>query len=132
MKKKMNNKYIIAIIVFILIVTLGTVFYIQRGEKITSKMLGGINLPFSAKYLEEKDTHGGFHGDGEYYAKIQLSQRDAEKFIKEGIDNGTWSNLPLDKDLPIHDNIFDYEQSILSNIDGTFKSPQILNGYLLL
>lgn len=36
--------------------------------------------------------------------------------------------MPIAKDLPIHDNIFDYEQSIISNIDGSFKSPQILNG----
>ena len=52
------------------------------------------HIPMFAK-MEEKDTHGGFHGDGETLVKIYFSDKQAEKFISK-IDNNThWNKLPI-------------------------------------
>lgn len=65
-------------------------------------------MPTSAVYLEEKDTHGGFVGDGEYFAKIQLSPKYGEVFLGKAIEKGTWSNLPIIKSYDYEFNNEDY------------------------
>ena len=47
--------------------------------------------------LEEKDTHGGFHGDGSYYLILDCSQN-VEK--SRGITEN-WTPLPLSENLHI-------------------------------
>ena len=39
-------------------------------------------IPMFTK-IEEKDTHGGFHGDGEALVKVYFSDKQAEKFIEK-------------------------------------------------
>lgn len=47
--------------------------------------------------IEEKDTHGGFHGDGSYYLILDCSEKreQATKLIK------TWTPLPLSENLQL-------------------------------
>ena len=47
--------------------------------------------------LEEKDTHGGFHGDGSYYIVLYCSQN-ADK-ARSIVEN--WTTLPLSETLHI-------------------------------
>ena len=47
--------------------------------------------------LEEKDTHGGFHGDGSYYIVLDCSQN-ADK-ARSIVEN--WTTLPLSETLHI-------------------------------
>ncbi|MBE6639568.1 MAG: hypothetical protein E7616_09015 [Ruminococcaceae bacterium] len=47
--------------------------------------------------LEEKDTHGGFHGDGSYYLILDCSQN-ADK-ARSIVEN--WTTLPLSENLHI-------------------------------
>jgi len=39
----------------------------------------GIKIPANVK-IEYEDTHGGFHGDGETFAKIQFTHIRLKKF----------------------------------------------------
>ena len=47
--------------------------------------------------LEEKDTHGGFHGEGSYYIVLDCSQN-ADK-ARSIVEN--WTTLPLSENLHI-------------------------------
>ena len=47
--------------------------------------------------LEEKDTHGGFHGDGSYYLILDCSQN-ADK-ARSIVEN--WTTLPLSENLHV-------------------------------
>ena len=53
-------------------------------------------IPMFAK-MEEKDTHGGFHGDGEALVKIYFSDKQSDKFMKKIENNIHWNKLPIDK-----------------------------------
>lgn len=76
-------------------------------------------IPMFAK-MEEKDTHGGFHGDGEALVKVYFSDKQAEKFIRKIHNNIHWNKLPMNEIL----------QTCISNnsIDEIFV-PIIENGY---
>lgn len=45
-----------------------------------------------------KDTHGGFHGDGSYYAKFNYTDVEAQSFITQLIDKN-WNAMPLTENL---------------------------------
>ena len=78
-----------------------------------------IQIPLFAK-MEEKDTHGGFHGDGEAFVKVYFSNEQAEKFINRINENSHWSKLPMPERL----------QKRVSNArDKEMKIPNIANGY---
>ena len=53
-------------------------------------------IPMFAK-MEEKDTHGGFHGDGKALVKIYFSDNQSDKFMKKIENNIHWNKLPIDK-----------------------------------
>lgn len=78
-----------------------------------------IQIPIFAK-IEEKDTHGGFHGDGETFVKIYLSDKQTQKFISKINKNLHWQELPMPKLL----------QNCASNsIDEGIEIPFVNNGY---
>lgn len=76
-------------------------------------------IPMFAK-IEEKDTHGGFHGDGEALVKVYFSDKQAEKFIRKIDKNIHWNKLPM-KDI--------LQTCINSNIADEISVPIIENGY---
>lgn len=53
-----------------------------------------IQIPLFAK-MEEKDTHGGFHGDGESFVKVYISNKQAEKFVNKINEYNHWKKLPM-------------------------------------
>ena len=76
-------------------------------------------IPMFAK-IEEKDTHGGFHGDGEALIKVYFSYKQAEKFIRKIDKNIHWNKLPM-KDI--------LQTCLNNNITDGISVPIIENGY---
>ena len=77
------------------------------------------SIPIFAK-MEEKDTHGGFHGDGQSLVKVYFSDKQTEKFIKKIKKNTHWNELPMDEML---------QTCISNNIKDEIYVPIIENGY---
>lgn len=76
--------------------------------------------------VEEKDTHGGFHGDGSYYLILDCSDN-AETALKMV---ESWNNLPLSENLDLI--MFGGEKDGISYTYDLFKEahmPKIENGY---
>ena len=78
-----------------------------------------IQIPIFAK-MEEKDTHGGFHGDGDTLAKVYFSNKQAQNFISNISDNVHWKELPMPE-------ILEY-QAYNTKEEG-MEIPFIENGY---
>ena len=76
-------------------------------------------IPVFAK-MKEKDTHGGFHGDGEALIKVYFSYKQAEKFIRKIDKNIHWNKLPM-KDI--------LQTCINNNTTDEISVPIIENGY---
>ena len=77
------------------------------------------SIPMFAK-MKEKDTHGGFHGDGEAFVKVYFSDNQAKKFETKIKNNTHWNKLPLDEIL---------QTCISNNIADEISVPIIENGY---
>lgn len=58
-----------------------------------------ISLPKDSVILVKYDSHGGPHGDGEYYSEIQLSEKGLQKFLKNSNKTGKWFSYPLPEDI---------------------------------
>ena len=76
-------------------------------------------IPIFAK-MEEKDTHGGFHGDGETLAKVYFSDEQAQKFMKNISNCSHWNEFPIPETL---------QNCAYNSIDEEMKLPSINNGY---
>lgn len=51
--------------------------------------------------IEYDDSHGGFHGDGEFFAKVTFTEGQAKDFLNSIRDNEKWYTLPMEKDLSL-------------------------------
>lgn len=77
-----------------------------------------IQIPFFAK-MEEKDTHGGFHGDGEAFVKVYFSNGQVNGFVNKINKNKHWNELPMPERL----------QERVLNADEVEGIPNVENGY---
>lgn len=77
-----------------------------------------VKIPIFSK-MEEKDTHGGFHGDGETFVKVYFSNKQAEEFKNKINENNHWQELPMPERL----------QDSISNAYEVTQIPMIENGY---
>ena len=69
----------------------------SSAENYTSRVLG---VDFSeGQVLKYINTHGGFHGDGECYIKISLTEDQIKSVIKEVKINDMWRELPISDEL---------------------------------
>ena len=59
-----------------------------------------ITLPNEAA-IEYEDSHGGFHGDGEFFAKVTFTDNEAKDFLNSIRQNEKWYSLPMEKDLSL-------------------------------
>ena len=114
------NKFLkrLCLIILLLIIVYIIYLYIFYDYNFYSSLIE-TPIPMFEK-IEEKDTHGGFHGDGEALVKVYFSDKQAEKFIRK-IDNNThWNKLPM-KDI--------LQTCINNNITDEISVPIIENGY---
>lgn len=111
------NKYLkrACLIIILLIITYIIYSYTLYDYNFYSSLIE-IPIPIFAK-MEEKDTHGGFHGDGESLVKVYFSDNQAKKFVSEIENNDYWSKLPMNEVLQTN------------NITDEISVPIIENGY---
>lgn len=76
----------------------------------------------NCKILEEKDTHGGFLGDGDYFARIKCSK------IEDKI-NKKWKELPISDELKEVTEMEHCDSKSCENIYKRYNIPNIENGY---
>lgn len=114
MKKTLK---IIGILFLILIIVYIIYIHALRNYFFYSSQIE-IQIPLFAK-MEEKDTHGGFHGDGEAFVKVYFSNEQANKFINKINENNHWNKLHMPERL----------RERVSNADEVEKIPNVENGY---
>ena len=114
------KKFIKRACLIILILIIAYIIYLQTlyDYNFYSSLIE-IPIPIFVK-MEEKDTHGGFHGDGEALVKVYFSDKQAEKFIRKIDKNIHWDKLPM-KDI--------LQTCINNNITDEISVPIIENGY---
>lgn len=77
-------------------------------------------IPIFAK-MDKKNTHGGFHNDGELLEKIYFSEKQANNFINRAKENANWRELPITERL--HNKVCKYA------MDEDMNIPEVSNGY---
>jgi hypothetical protein len=61
----------------------------------------GMNLPDNSIILKKDDSHSGFHGDGEFYSEVQLTENGVKEFVQSANKTGVWHSYPLPKDIEV-------------------------------
>lgn len=80
--------------------------------------------------IEQTDDHGGFHGDGKRFAKIEFDKENSLKVLSQIEKGGRWKKMPLTENL----NLIMYG-GVKNNIEYGYKLakefgiPEIKNGY---
>ncbi len=77
----------------------------------------------NCKIISEIDNHSGFHGDGEYFAKIKCSNINKEELSRH------WKKLPLSNSINEATNINHCDSKGCYNIYEKYNIPNIKNGY---
>ena len=111
----MKKFALLGVVVFIIYI----VFCLRYGKYIHISSKIEINIPLSAK-LEYIDTHGGFHGDGETFAKVYLTEKQSEKVKKNIENNENWKRLPMSENL---------QNDVGQYLTAKMNMPSIENGY---
>ena len=92
----------------------------------------GVDLS-SATILQNMNSHGGFHGDGDTYVKAAFTDDEGKSFVKELENTTGWSKSPLTDNL----NIIVYGKRSATEIVGPYVAndngetyfPFVSNGY---
>lgn len=103
--KRLKN-YIIAVAVIAIVTTIvitasyicGKVKESNANWRLSSKLVNS-PIPEDAKVIRSSDTHGGLHGDGEYFVVFQLTENQYIYFLENVSYNKRWMDLPMSKDL---------------------------------
>lgn len=82
----------------------------NNGTTDISKTLG-IGLS-SGTVVSSKDTHGGFHGDGNTYVEISFGNESGAILADAMSDNGDWHAFPLSNNL---------QAIVYGRVDGNMK-----------
>lgn len=119
----MKNKLIVlvAIICGIFLIIVAICYTFNKRNEIISKKLE-LNLE-NCKIEKDEDSHGGFLGDGEYFAKIKCSDKQ-DDYIKKN-----WKELPLPEELKRVLDIITYDNKGGLNVYDRYNIPNIENGY---
>ena len=80
-----------------------------------------IPIPIFTK-MEEKDTHGGFLGDGASLCKVYFSDEQAKDVLEKIKQNEHWNKSLLPEEV---------KQYINNSVDSELNIPTINNGYWL-
>lgn len=112
-------KIICLVLLFIILIT---IIYLKLFYKYNFySSLIGVKIPLFTKF-EEKDTHGGFHGDGESLVKVYFSNKQSDDFINKINENKNWKEMPININLN--------RSIIYKNVEGN-TIPNVKNGYWL-
>lgn len=115
----MQKKSVIIISVLaILVILLVVEFKVSEYRRMAMDI--GIYVPVSCE-MYYKDTHAGFHMDGEVYARVYFSNGQAKRFIKKIKENEHWNNLPMDAEFQ--------EEVTIDKYGDNMELPIIENGY---
>lgn len=103
----------------------------NNGTTDISKTLG-IDLS-SGTVVSSKDTHGGFHGDGNTYVEISFSNESGTILADAMSDNGDWHAFPLSNNLQAitygrFDGNMKYGPCVTDD-EGASIIPQVEHGY---
>ncbi len=55
-------------------------------------------LPDGAQIIEERDSHGGFHGDGVSFLSVQIPMKDSAEFVQQLKEKG-FTDAPVPEDI---------------------------------
>ena len=88
-----------------------------------------IKMP-KALNIEHADDHGGFHGDGKRFAKIEFDNNSGLNIISQIENSDRWNKMPLTENLSLimyggTKNNVEY----VSEFAEKFGIPEIQNGY---
>lgn len=111
------NKYICLISLFLFIAVTGCTnkYAVKR-----------IEVNNDSCYVErEINTHGGFLGDGEYFARITCSNLDANQL------SNNWRKLPLTDSINQIMNLIMCDNNECKNPLSRYEIPDIVDGYYL-
>ncbi len=126
------KRIITVLILFLTLISLSScTLFIQRTDiEFLSTKLNGLDVS-SGKIIYYKETHGGFHGDGDLYSEIKFTDNVVSEKIKQSND---WFKMPLTHNL----NVVIYGGEVKGEFGRTEtwesfidekKIPQITNGY---
>ena len=100
------------------------IIFMLTGCKSVNNIMKNIEVEGSkCRLINEKDTHGGFLGDGEYFAKIVCSS------INESNLSANWKKLPISDNLNEILNMKWCENSGCNNFYEKYNVSINLNGY---
>lgn len=91
----------------------------------------GITMSTNSK-VEYNDSHGGFHGDGLFYAKVKFSNDEEEDFIKNILETKEWNETPIDENVSFM--LYGGEKDGISygyNLAEQAGIPKVTSGYWL-
>lgn len=115
----MKKNISIIVVVFLSVMILYEIFQFRYDDYLDVSERIEIMVPLTAD-LECRDTHGGFHMDGETLIKIYFSNEQANKFLREVNQNKHWRKLPM---------TINAKKTITYFMDDEIKIPEIINGY---
>ena len=108
------------IILFVITLLLTGCTFGRKVEYIGNKIEINNN---ECKIEEEKDTHGGFLGDGDYFARVVCSKLDSSQL------SSNWKELPLSSSLDRVKNLIQCNSKQCATFFERYHIPEIKNGY---
>lgn len=127
MKKKVGY-LIVILVIFGFIWT--NVLFISTDKRLSRAL--GIRIP-SDSALVIKDSHGGFHNDGDLMVRTKFESKEAEKMVAQIKSNQDWKATPLPKNirLVLYGGEIGPDNVYLSDLAKQNKMPEINSGYWL-
>ncbi len=119
-KKKDIIVIIVAVVISIILVTFINSVYDNKLKRISNNIEIALE---SCKLENEKDSHGGFLGDGDYFARIACSNINYDELTKN------WQALPLSEPLSEVINMKQCSSDSCKNVYDKFAIPNINDGY---
>lgn len=125
------KKLLITTLITVSLIIVLTACTSKNNVRYLSKVLG-INMS-GGKIVEYTDTHGGFHGDGDTYIKVEFDDKTSMAIVDELSNDLNWNGLPLSDNLYAAVYGKEYESLIISPLvtDADYKPiiPSINKGY---
>ena len=115
-----RNKVLVIICGILLVICISGCTYSNKIEYISKNM--EINLE-NCKIEEEKDTHGGFLGDGDYFAKIICTENEDNEI------KANWKKLPLSTELQEVMDLIQYDNKGGKTAYERYNIPKLEDGY---